>query len=218
MYGLTEAFRSTYLPPDQVDKRPDSIGKAIPNVSIHVINDEGKECAPGEAGELIHRGALIAKGYWGDPEKTAQVYRPNPLLPPHLRFTEKVVYSGDLARKDEEGYLYFIGRRDNMLKSSGHRISPDEITETLLRMKGVQNAAVIGIDDEHLGYKIAAFLQVEEAAPITEQDCIQFAKKFLPPHMIPSIVMCMHKFPQNANGKVDLLELKKQVMDANKPL
>jgi acyl-coenzyme A synthetase/AMP-(fatty) acid ligase len=206
------------LSPDQVDNRPDSIGKAIPNVSVHVINEEGNECAPGETGELIHRGALIAKGYWGDPEKTAQVYRPNPLLPPHLRFTERVVYSGDLMRKDEEGYLYFVGRRDNMLKCSGHRISPEEITETLLRMKGVLNAAVIGIDDEHLGHKIAAFLQVDESAPVSAQDGIQFAKKFLPPHMIPSVVKCMRQFPKNANGKVDLIELKKLVRDDDEPL
>ncbi len=208
MYGLTEAFRSTFLPPAEVDQRPESIGKAIPNVEIFVIDDEGRECAPGEVGEIVHRGALIAKGYWGNPQKTNEVYRPNPLLPEWLGTSEKVVYSGDLGWKDDEGFLYIVGRKDNMIKSSGHRISPDEITEVLLKMDGVSNAAVIGVEDEQLGHKVAAFLQIDANREISIKECQTFVKKFLPAHMIPSIVMCLKKFPQNGNGKVNLTALR----------
>ena len=214
MYGMTEAFRSTYLPPDEADKRPGSIGKAIPNVSVHVINEEGKECKAGEVGELIHRGALISKGYWGDREKTEQVFRPNPLLPEHLRFTETVVYSGDLVWRDEEGFFYIEGRKDSMIKSAGHRVSPDEISEILVRMEGVQNAAVIGVDSEYLGQRIVAFVQVPDSSNITEKDCRAFAQKFLPPHMIPSEIRLVRQLPVNSNGKVNVRELNKQVSDA----
>lgn len=208
MYGLTEAFRSTFLPPSEVDRRPESIGKAIPNVEIFVINDEGKECAPGEVGEIVHRGALIAKGYWGNPQKTEQVYRPNPLLPTWLGAAEKVVYSGDLGWKDEDGFLYIVGRKDNMIKSSGHRISPDEITEVLLKIDGVSNAAVVGVEDEHLGHKVVAFLEIDANREISQRECQFFVKKFLPPHMIPAMVTCLEKFPKNGNGKVNLKALK----------
>jgi acyl-CoA ligase (AMP-forming) (exosortase A-associated) len=135
MYGLTEAFRSTYLPPEEVDRRPDSIGKAIPNAEILVLREDGSECGPDEPGELVHRGALVGQGYWNDAEKTAERYK---LLPsgiggrePGLMLPEYAVFSGDTVRKDAEGFLYFIGRRDEMMKTSGYRVSPTEVEEVL---------------------------------------------------------------------------------------
>ena len=124
MYGLTEAFRSTYLPPEEVDRRPDSIGKAIPNAEILVLREDGTPCMPNEPGELVHRGALVAQGYWNDPEKTAERYKPLPGRESGLVLPEIAVFSGDTVRMDEEGFLYFVGRRDEMIKVSGYRVSP----------------------------------------------------------------------------------------------
>ena len=134
MYGLTEAFRSTYLPPEELDRRPDSMGKAIPNTEILVVNEKGERCAPGEVGELVHRGPTVSMGYWGQPEFTAKVLRPHPINPAELGDSEKVCYSGDLVKMDEEGFLYFVGRRDNMIKCSGlsrqsHRGGRDFVPE-----------------------------------------------------------------------------------------
>ena len=131
MYGLTEAFRSTYLPPSEVDKRPDSIGKAIPNAEILVLREDGTPCAANEPGELVHRGALVGMGYWNDPEKTAERYKPLPGREAGLVLPELAVFSGDTVRRDEDGFLYFIGRRDEMIKTSGYRVSPTEIEEVL---------------------------------------------------------------------------------------
>ena len=151
MYGLTEAFRSTYLPPEELDRRPTSMGKAIPDTEILVLNDKGEICKPGEPGELVHRGPTVSLGYWNRPEDTARALRPNPLLPPELGDCERVCYSGDLVKTDEDGFLYFIGRRDTMIKSSGFRISPTEVEEVLFQTGKLRGAAVIGIPDDVLG-------------------------------------------------------------------
>ena len=124
MYGLTEAFRSTYLPPEELDRRPTSMGKAIPDTEILVLNEHGERCQPGEVGELVHRGPTVSMGYWGNLEATDRVLKPNPLLAPELGDCEKVCYSGDLVKTDDDGFLYYVGRRDTMIKSSGYRISP----------------------------------------------------------------------------------------------
>ena len=150
MYGLTEAFRSTYLPPEELDRRPTSMGKAIPNTEILVVNEQGQPCKPGETGELVHRGPTVSMGYWGQPELTARVLKPLPFLPRELGDSERVCYSGDLVTMDEEGFLYFVGRRDNMLKSSGFRISPNEVEEVLFQSGILREAAVIGIPDAAL--------------------------------------------------------------------
>jgi acyl-CoA synthetase (AMP-forming)/AMP-acid ligase II len=145
MYGLTEAFRSTYLPPEEVDRRPDSIGKAIPNAEILVLREDGSECAPDEPGELVHRGALVGMGYWNDAEKTAERYK---LLPVGVRgprggpaaARKYAVFSGDTVRRDAEGFLYFIGRRDEMMKTSGYRVSPTEVEEVVYATRWSANA------------------------------------------------------------------------------
>src|SRR2546422_8054351 len=127
MYGLTEAFRSTYLPPEELDRRPTSMGQAIPGTEVLLHNEHGGLCKPGEIGELVHRGPTVSLGYWNRPEDTARALRPNPLLPPEMGDCEKVCYSGDLVKVDKDGFLYFVGRRDTMIKSSGFRISPTEV-------------------------------------------------------------------------------------------
>lgn len=201
MYGLTEAFRSTYLPPEEVDRRPDSIGKAIPNVEVEVIDAEGRPCAPGEVGELIHRGACIARGYWNNPEKTREVYRPNPLLPPENRFLETVVYSGDLVRKDEEGFLYFVGRRDSMIKTNGYRVSPTEVEELLIATGLVAEAVAFGAEDEEIGQKIiAAVTLTGNAKP---EEILGAFRSRAPHYMVPRALHIQDRFPKTATGKID---------------
>ena len=158
MYGLTEAFRSTFLPPEEVDRRPDSIGKAIPNAEILVLREDGAPCAPNEPGELVHRGALVGMGYWNDPEKTAERYKPLPVHAPGreagLVLPEIAVFSGDTVRMDDEGFLYFIGRRDEMMKTSGYRVSPTEVEEILYATKLVGECVAFGVDHDTLGQAI----------------------------------------------------------------
>jgi acyl-CoA ligase (AMP-forming) (exosortase A-associated) len=154
MYGLTEAFRSTYLPPEELDRRPTSMGKAIPDTEILVINESGRLCKPGEVGELVHRGPTVSLGYWGNPEATNRVLRPNPLLPQEIGDVEKVCYSGDLVKMDDDGFLYYVGRRDTMIKSSGYRISPTEVEEVIFQSGKTHHAAAIGVPDEMLGQAV----------------------------------------------------------------
>ncbi len=203
MYGLTEAFRSTYLPPDQLDRRPTSMGKAIPDTEILVVNDRGQPCKPGEVGELVHRGPTVSMGYWGQPDLTAKVLRPHPFLPKELGDQERVCYSGDLVTMDEEGFLYFVGRRDTMIKSSGFRISPTEVEEALFSSGKLVGAAVIGIPDEVLGQAIKAFVVVKSGDPVTAQDLLAHCGGKLPRHMVPKMIEVVSELPKTSSGKVD---------------
>jgi acyl-CoA ligase (AMP-forming) (exosortase A-associated) len=203
MYGLTEAFRSTYLPPEELDRRPTSMGKAIPNTEILVVDEQGQPCKPGEVGELVHRGPTVSLGYWGQPETTARVLRPHPFLPAELGGEEKVCYSGDLVKMDEEGFLYFIGRRDTMIKSSGFRISPTEVEEVLFQSGMVCQAAVIGLPDEMLGQTIKAFVVSKSGDGVDTNSLLHFCAEKLPRHMIPKIVEVMDDLPKTSSGKVD---------------
>src|SRR4029450_1635539 len=153
MYGLTEAFRSTYLDPAEVDRRPDSIGKAIPNTEILVVRPDGSRCEPGEVGELVHRGALVALGYWNDAERTALRFRPPPGGPP-VATGERAVWSGDLVRTDEDGFLYFVGRNDEMIKTSGYRVSPTGIGGIAVGSGLVRDAVALGDEDPALAQRI----------------------------------------------------------------
>src|SRR5690348_15179358 len=154
MYGLTEAFRSTYLPPEELDRRPDSMGKAIPNAEILVVRPDGTPCEANEPGELVHRGSLVALGYWNDPVKTAERYKPVPGQDPALVLTELAVWSGDTERLDEEGFLYFIGARDEMIKTSDYRVSPTEIEEVVLATGLVGEVVALGVPHKTLGQAI----------------------------------------------------------------
>lgn len=201
MYGLTEAFRSTYLDPSEIDRKPDSIGKAIPNVEIYVLNAEGKECGPNEEGELVHRGALITKGYWNNPEKTKEVFRPNPLLGPENQHLETVVFSGDIVKKDEEGFLYYVGRKDAMIKTKGYRVSPTEVEEALVQIQGVSECVACGYeaDGEIL---LRVFLTVSDGS-LSREKIIAECKKRLPFYLVPDDVVILPQFPLTANGKID---------------
>lgn len=201
MYGLTEAFRSTYLPPAELARRPTSIGKAIPDTEILVVNEEGGLCKPGEVGELVHRGPTVSLGYWGHPELTAKVLRPNPLLPPEI--ADVVCYSGDYVKMDEEGYLYFVGRRDTMIKSSGFRISPTEVEEVLFRSGGLKGAAVIGLPDEVLGQSIKAVVVARDGVSVDPAGLREFCAANMPRHMVPKTIEVLDDLPKTPSGKVD---------------
>jgi len=203
MYGLTEAFRSTYLPPDQLDQRPTSMGKPIPNTEIFVINDEGLECGPEEVGELVHHGPTVSMGYWGHPTLTNKVLRPHPIPQPGGAAPGPVCYSGDLVRRDTEGYLYFVGRRDNQIKSSGFRISPTEVEDVITQIPHISQAAVIGAPDEVLGQHLVAFVIPNEDAAVATADVIGHCAGCLPRHMVPKRVEIVGTLPATASGKVN---------------
>ncbi len=215
MYGLTEAFRSTYLPPEEVDSRPDSIGKAIPNAEILVLREDGAPCAPGEPGELVHRGALVGMGYWNDPEKTAERYKPLPGREAGLVLPEIAVFSGDTVRMDEEGFLYFIGRRDEMIKTSGYRISPTEIEEVLYSTQLVGETAAFGIDHATLGQAIVVIATPKDAgAALTAEQLLAACRERLPAYMLPAhIDIRSGPLPRNPNGKIDRKTLSTEWME-----
>ncbi len=202
MYGLTEAFRSSYLPPDQVDIRPESMGKAIPNAELLVVREDGSECEPGEPGELVHRGALVAMGYWNAPEKTAERFRPAPGRPAGIPIPEIAVWSGDQVRRDEEGYLYFISRKDEMIKTSGYRVSPTEVEEVAYAIGGLAQAAALGVPHPTLGQAIVLVVQVTADGP-SGDDLLSHCKRELPAYMVPAAIEVREELPRNANGKLD---------------
>jgi acyl-CoA ligase (AMP-forming) (exosortase A-associated) len=210
MYGLTEAFRSTYLPPEELDRRPTSMGRAIPDTEILVVNDEGKPCKPGEVGELVHRGPTVSMGYWGQPELTAKVLRPHPFLPPELGSDEKVCYSGDLVTMDDDGFLYFVGRRDTLIKSSGFRISPTEVEEVLFQTGRVREAAVIGVPDEVLGQSIKAFVVAADGQSPTPEDLLEFCSARMPHYMVPKAIAIVDTLPKTSSGKVDYPAIRRE--------
>ncbi len=210
MYGLTEAFRSTYLPPDEVDRRPDSIGKAIPNAEILVLREDGSECEADEPGELVHRGALVGMGYWNDPAKTAERYKPVPRRADGptggLVMPEIAVFSGDTVRRDAEGYLYFIGRCDEMIKTSGYRVSPTEIEEALYATGLLAEAAAFGVEHPVLGQAIVVIATVrsDSAEPVGVKDVKRACQRALPAWMQPAVIELRDTaLPRNPNGKID---------------
>jgi acyl-CoA ligase (AMP-forming) (exosortase A-associated) len=208
MYGLTEAFRSTYLPPAELARRPDSIGRAIPNAEILVVRPDGSLCDADEPGELVHRGALVALGYWNDPARTAQRFRPAPGQDPGLPLPELAVWSGDTVRRDADGYLYFIGRSDDMIKVSGYRISPTEIEAVLHATGLVAEVAAFGIDHPQLGQAIAVIAVPADADAAAESvdtaALLAECKRRLPAYMVPArIDLHPGPLPRNPNGKID---------------
>jgi acyl-CoA ligase (AMP-forming) (exosortase A-associated) len=210
MYGLTEAFRSTYLPPEELDRRPTSMGKAIPDTEILVLTEQGNLCKPGEVGELVHRGPTVSLGYWNRPEDTARALRPNPLLPPELGDCERVCYSGDLVKMDEDGFLYFIGRRDTMIKSSGFRISPTEVEEVLFQTGRLRGAAVIGVPDDLLGQAIKAFVVARDGEALDVDTLLAACAEKMPRYMVPKEIEVLSELPKTSSGKVDYPALRRR--------
>ncbi len=208
MYGLTEAFRSTYLPPEDLDKGPACIGKAIPNTDVWVVNERGEECAPEETGELVHRGPTVALGYWGDEEKTRSAYRPNPFAQPELRQHDTVVYSGDLVWRDQEGFLHFVGRRDELIKTEGYRVSPQEVEDLLCSLPRVREAAAFGVPDAALGQRIVAYVAMEAGAAGDAEALRGLCAERAPHYLVPKEVRLVSELPRGATGKIDRSALK----------
>lgn len=204
MYGLSEAFRSTYLPPEQLALRPDSIGRAIPENEVLVLDAHGAPCGPDEPGELVHRGPTVALGYWNDPEASALVFRPDPDDPGSDR---KVVYSGDIVRRDREGFLYFTGRRDQLIKSSGYRVGPDEVEE-LIRASGlVLEVSVHGRPDELCGAVIVAHVIPVDPATFSSAVLLDDCRTRMPAYMVPRTIEVHEILPRGPTGKVDRMAL-----------
>ncbi len=210
MYGLTEAFRSTYLPPEELERRPTSMGKAIPDTEILVLNEQGQMCKPGEVGELVHRGPTVSMGYWGNPEATNRVLKPNPLLPPELGDVERVCYSGDLVKMDEDGFLYFVGRRDAMIKSSGIRISPTEVEEVAFQSGKVRHVAAIGIPDPLLGQVVKLFIVPRDNETVDENAVLAFCEEKMPRYMVPKFLEVVPELPKTSSGKIDYPALRRR--------
>ena len=219
MHGLTEAFRSTYLDPTQIEIRPDSIGKPIPDVELYVINEQGKECAVREVGELIHRGGYIYRGFWNAPEQNAQRFKSVHILDDVINLEgqltdEVVVATGDFVYKDEEGYLYFVSRQDDMIKTRGFRVSPYEIESVVAQnIPQIEQCAVFGIDNEVTEEEIVMVYSAPNE--ITEKE-IQFElKKHLASYMIPSRVVYKRYLPlvQSDKNQVNKDELKRELSD-----
>lgn len=214
MYGLTEAFRSTYLDPAEVDRRPDSIGKAIPNAEVLVVREDGTECAPGEEGELVHRGALVALGYWGDPERTAERFKPAPGRPAGVPTPEPAVWSGDMVVRDEEGFLFFVGRRDEMIKTSGYRVSPTELEEAAHASGLVSEVVALGLEDARLGQRIVLVASGPDGQEPDVAALLAHLRRALPRYMVPQQVLARPTLPRSPNGKLDRALLKREAAGA----
>jgi len=203
MYGLTEAFRSTFLEPDLLDAHPDSMGMAIPFAEIMVVDAEGREA---EEGELVHAGPLVAKGYWQDPVRTAERFKP---APPSSSYGGMAVFSGDRVRRDPQGLLYFVGREDGMIKTSGNRVSPTEVEEAAIASGLIHEAVALGYPDDRLGEGIALIVRPDRSAQ--EEEFRSFLKKQLPNFMQPGRIIWRDELPRSPNGKLDRNLLKDEL-------
>jgi acyl-CoA ligase (AMP-forming) (exosortase A-associated) len=207
MYGLTEAFRSTYLPPEEIDQRPGSIGKAIPNAEILVVRADGSPCDDDEPGELVHRGSLVALGYWNDSAKTAERFRPAPAQPCGLMLPEMAVWSGDTVRRDSDGFLYFIGRRDEMIKTSGYRVSPSEVEEVAFASGYCADAVAVAVPHADLGQAIVLVAAPKPDSTPDSALLLAAMRRELATYMVPTEVVWRDEIPRNANGKYDRARL-----------
>lgn len=202
MYGLTECKRVSYLPPEEIDRRPDSVGKGMPNEEVYIVNEAGERVSPGEIGELVVRGSNVMLGYWEMPEETEKCIRPG-------RYPgERVLYTGDLFRMDEEGYLYFVARKDDIIKCKGEKVSPKEIENVLYKLDGILEAAVIGVPDEIYGQAIKAYVSLDSGARLTEKDIFKHCSENLENFMIPKYVEILSSLPKTMTGKISKKELK----------
>jgi long-chain acyl-CoA synthetase len=207
MYGLTECKRVSYLPPEQLDTRPTSVGRGMPNEEVYVVDGDGRRLGPGLVGELVVRGSNVMKGYWELPEETDKVLKPGPVS------GEKVLYTGDLFKMDEEGYLYFVGRKDDIIKSRGEKVSPKEVEDVLYSLSGVAEAAVVGIPDPVLGQAIKAVITLQEGARLTEDEVLRHCAGHLEDFMVPKFVELRNSLPKTSTGKINKRELRALVSE-----
>ncbi|HEY2250739.1 MAG TPA: AMP-binding protein [Planctomycetaceae bacterium] len=201
MYGLTECKRVSYLPPDQLDIRPNSVGKGMPNEEVFVVDADGRRVAAGVVGELVVRGANVMKGYWDLAEETANKLRPGPVP------GEMMLFTGDLFRTDAEGFLYFVGRKDDIIKSRGEKVSPKEVENVLCSHPAVAEAAVIGVPDAVLGEAIKAVVTLRPDSQATEKEILRFCSQHLEDFMVPKFMEIREALPKTSNGKVNKREL-----------
>lgn len=202
MYGLTECKRCTYLPPEDIDRKPTSVGIAIPNTELWLVDEQGNRLGPNQVGQLVIRGATVMRGYWEKPEATAEKLKPGPLP------GEYVLYTGDYCRLDEEGYLYFVGRMDDIIKSRGEKVAPKEVEQALYNIRGVRDAAVIGVPDEILGQAVKAFVVLENGVTLTEKDIQRECQARLENFMVPKYVEIVPDLPKTATGKIKKTDLR----------
>jgi long-chain acyl-CoA synthetase len=202
MFGLTECKRVSYLPPEELDRIPSSVGKAMPNCEVCVVDENGSEVAPGETGELVIRGSNVMQGYWADPEMTARTYRDGQYP------SGRILHSGDYFRQDERGFLYFLGRKDDMIKSKGERISAKEVENNISGMEGVAEVAVIGVPDEIFGQAIKAYIVPAPDFELPEKQVLKFCAANMETFMVPKYIEFMDSLPKTPNGKIDKKQLK----------
>jgi long-chain acyl-CoA synthetase len=207
MYGLTECKRCTYLPPEELARRPGSVGIAIPGTEAYVVDADGERAAPGETGELVIRGAHVMQGYWENPEATARVLRPGPYP------WEKVLYTGDLFRADADGFLYFVGRKDDIIKTRGEKVSPKEVENALYGLPGIREAAVVGVPDPILGFAIKAVVAADPGANLTAHDVIRHCARHLEDFMVPKMVEFRDALPKTESGKISRREVAAQTLE-----
>jgi amino acid adenylation domain-containing protein len=202
MYGQTECGRGTYLPPGEVDRRPESMGIAIPNTEVWLVDEHDRRVPANQVGQLVIRGATVMRGYWGKPEATARRLRPGPLP------GELVLYTGDYCRADEDGYLTFVGRMDDTIKSRGEKVAPREVENAILEIPGVREAAVIGVPDALLGLAVKAFVVLEDDVSLTEKLVRTECQKRLEAYMVPQQIAFVADLPKTASGKIMKAQLR----------
>jgi len=202
MYGLTECIRVSYLSPEELERKPASVGKAMPNCEVFIVDSDGNEVTAGRTGELVVRGLNVMQGYWKDPDLTSKTYRDG-------RYpAERLLYSGDYFRKDDSGFLYFLGRKDDMIKSRGERIGAREIENILCAMDGVAESCVIGVPDDILGQAVKAYVVVMPSYDLTEKEVMKYCAANMEIFMVPKYIEFVDKLPVTANGKIDKKQLK----------
>ncbi|MSP59483.1 MAG: AMP-dependent synthetase [Myxococcales bacterium] len=196
MYGLTECKRVCYLPPEEIDRRPDSVGRAMPNMEVYIGDPEGRRLPPNTVGELVVRGPHVMKGYWEKPAETAERLKPGDIP------GEFHLWTGDYFKMDDEGFLYFIGRRDDIIKSRGEKVSPKEVENVLYALPGVQDAAVVGVPDEVLGQAIRAYLVLVDGQAYTSAQVIHWCVQRLESFLVPKYVTFLSSIPKTSSGKI----------------
>jgi amino acid adenylation domain-containing protein len=196
MYGLTECKRCTYLPPKDLERKPTSVGIAIPNTEMWIVDENDRRVGPGVVGQLVIRGATVMKGYWEKPEATARKLKPGPLP------GEQVLYTGDYCKTDEEGYLYFVGRMDDVIKSRGEKVAPKEVELVLMNIPGVKEAAVVGVPDPILGQAVKAFVVFERGTQLPEKQLQKECQSRLENFMVPKYIVSVPSLPKTDTGKV----------------
>lgn len=204
MYGLTECKRCTWLPPEDIDRKPGSVGFAIPNTEMWIAGDSGEKLGPNQPGQLVIRGGTVMRGYWQKPDKTAEKLKDGPLP------GEKVLYTGDRCMIDEEGYLYFLGRMDQMIKSRGVKVSPKEIEDYLYKLSTVKDAVVLGVPHPEFGEALYAFVRATPGESLTPGELQSYCKSGLENYKVPEWIEVLPSFPLTPNGKFNLLALKER--------